>query len=303
MPCYHPLAAYQCVDGSVVFTELRRFDTVRTLQLPCGQCIGCRLERSRQWAVRCVHEASLHDRNCFVTLTYDEAHLPPRGCLDYPAFQRFMKRLRKHARVPLKFYMCGEYGPLTGRPHYHVCLFGFDFDDKTYWRTSDSGERCYRSADLAALWPLGNSECGLVTFRSAAYCARYCLDKVTGDLARFHYARQDENGPYELPPEFNQMSRRPGIGLTWLERFHSDVYPHDYVVSNARECKPPKAYDRWLARRFPDVLEDIQYRRGQDARAQFQENTDARLAVKEQVTVARTQFFRREAADESASYS
>ena len=151
------------MDGSITFIERQRFDTVRSLQLPCGRCIGCRLERSRQWAMRCVHEASLSPYNSFITLTYDDAHLPYRSDLDYPAFQRFLKRLRKTASSPVRFYMCGEYGPLTQRPHYHACLFNFDFADKTYWRTSDAGSRCYRSELLDRLWGLGHAECGAVT--------------------------------------------------------------------------------------------------------------------------------------------
>lgn len=250
--------------------------------------------------MRCVHEAAMHDRNCFVTLTYDQAHLPRRSALVYPDFQRFMKRLRKHARVPVRFFCCGEYGPLSGRPHYHACLFGFDFDDATYWRKSDSGARCYRSRVLESLWPVGASELGRVTFESAAYVARYCLDKVNGQAAAAHYARVDSEGPYHLPPEFAHMSLKPGIGTTWFARWSSDVYPHDYVVVNGRPVKPPKAYDRLLSRTSPDDFEDIQFRRGQDARARFQDNTDARLAVKEQVAVARTRFFRRSNADDES---
>ena len=95
VPCFHPLDAWQCSNGDVVFTDnLARNDVIRRLSLPCGRCVGCRLERSRQWAVRCMHEASMHMFNSFVTLTYDD-HLPEYNSLNYKHFQDFMKRLRK----------------------------------------------------------------------------------------------------------------------------------------------------------------------------------------------------------------
>ena len=124
MPCYHPWLAYQCLDGSVVSVERKgKGAVVRTLTLPCGQCVGCRLERSRQWAIRCMHEAQLHERNSFVTLTY-KGDVPDEG-LRYRDFQLFMKRLRKYASgQQIRFYMCGEYGDEKGRPHFHACLFG-----------------------------------------------------------------------------------------------------------------------------------------------------------------------------------
>jgi hypothetical protein len=126
------MPAVRMVDGSVKFVSRNKKGVDGTLELPCGQCIGCRLERSRQWAMRCLHESSLYDRNAFVTLTYDDEHLPPGGSLNYPDFQRFMKRLRKNSKSPIRFYMGGEYGESTLRPHFHVCLFGYDFPDKVY---------------------------------------------------------------------------------------------------------------------------------------------------------------------------
>lgn len=294
MPCYSPLAAYQAANGEVVFVERSTHDIVRQLSLPCGQCIGCRLEKSRQWAMRCLHEASLYKQNCFLTLTYDDEHLPTRGMLDYPAFQKFLKRLRKHAAPTRpRFYMCGEYGPENWRPHYHACIFGFDFPDKKYHAKSPSGERIYRSASLEKLWPFGFSSIGAVTFESAAYVARYCVQKITGHNARFHYRRIDSAGEYQLPPEFNRMSLKPGIGARWLEKYQLDVYPHDYVVINGKECKPPKYYDRLFSRQFPDDFEELQFEREKDGRSRYQDNTPERLAVKEIVARARSSFSQR----------
>lgn len=93
MACFYPLKAYQQPGGDIKFHDNGKG---RYLELPCGQCIGCRLERSRQWAMRCVHEASMHDNNCFITLTYNPENLPPDGGLIKSDFQKFMKRLRKY---------------------------------------------------------------------------------------------------------------------------------------------------------------------------------------------------------------
>ena len=287
MPCYSPLLGYQCANGEICFVERSRYDIVRELSLPCGQCIGWRLERSRQWAMRCMHEAALYQRNCFVTLTYDDAHLPEGGKLAYPHFQRFLRRLRKHfAPTKVRFYMCGEYGGQLGRPHFHACLFGVDFDDKYYWRTSQAGSECYRSDALDRLWSRGYAELGQVTFESAAYIARYCVQKITGRDAKSHYG--------DLPPEFNHMSLKPGIGAGFFEKYQSDIYPHDYVVINGMEVKPPKYYNTLYKRQgaFAQQLyqDEIQYKRECAGRARWEDNTAERLAVKAEVAAARTQF-------------
>lgn len=291
--CVRPLLAYQCGNGDVIFTPERSFNDVRReLSLPCGQCIECRLERSRGWAMRCMHEASLYKRNSFITLTYDDAHLPADGALDHPAFQRFMKRLRKRfAPETVRFYMCGEYGPENWRPHYHACLFNCDFDDKKYLRVMESGAKLYTSELLSELWPFGYTSVGDVTFESAAYIARYCVQKITGDAAEAHYARVGG------VCEYNQMSRMPGLGAGFLEKWESDIYPHDYVVVNGKECNVPKYYDRifkkksaFAAQMFED---EIQYKREARARLRFEDNTPERLAVKAQVIAARAQFLKR----------
>lgn len=288
MPCFKPLQAYQAASGEVVFYESSRHDIVRSLSLPCGQCIGCRLERSRKWAMRCVHEASLYERNCFITLTYNDEYLPKRSQLQYSDFQKFLKRLRKFAEPEvIRFYMCGEYGTENWRPHYHAIIFNFDFLDKVYYRRSPAGEKIFRSDILDRLWPFGFCSVGSVTFQSAAYVARYCVQKVTGFNARYHYARKDDDGEYSLVPEFNKMSLKPGIGAEWLRRFTSDVYPRDFVVVNGVECSAPRYYDKVFSRSNPVEFEDIQFLRESDGRSRFADNTPERLAVKEVVQKAR----------------
>ena len=146
------MPAVRFSDGSVKFVSRNKAGVEGTLELPCGQCIGCRLERSRQWAMRCLHEASLHDFNAFITLTYSDSNLPPGGSLHYTDFQLFMKRLRKRAGMPVRFYCGGEYGESgTVRPHFHACLFGYDFPDKVFYKKTGSGERIYTSKLLESV--------------------------------------------------------------------------------------------------------------------------------------------------------
>ena len=287
MPCYSPLTAYQCGNGEVIFSEHKSNDVRRTLTLPCGQCIGCKLERARQWAVRCTHEATLHENNCFVTLTYDDEHLPYRGQLQHSDFQKFMKRLRKHTGPDrVRFYMGGEYGSQNWRPHYHACLFGIDWQDKRVYSETKQGHTLYESDTLTRLWGMGLCTSGAITFDSAGYIARYCTSKITGDMAENWYKRRDDEGEYQLTPEYSKMSLKPGIGAGWLDKYTSDVYTHDYVIINGKETKPPKYYDKLLDRTNPDRYEELKGERELRALENWQDNTPERLAVKEKVTHA-----------------
>lgn len=228
------------------------------ITIPCGQCKSCRLEKSRQWALRCVLEASLWTKNCFITLTYDDAHLPKDGSLVKKHFQDFMKRLRKKYGPGIRYYHCGEYGSKLGRPHYHACLFNFDFPDKYFFKCSTSSynfkSMLYRSPSLEQLWPFGFSTIGDVTFESAAYVARYVMKKINGNSAKEHYGNRQ--------PEYTTMSRRPGIAAQWYERYKLDVYPLDCVVMrNGKKLRPPKYFDNILMDDMPDLLDEVKQSR------------------------------------------
>lgn len=248
MGCYRPIKGYRARvpnesgKRSIVFNASKGLVDM-PVDLPCGQCIGCRLERSRQWAIRCHHEASLYENNCFITLTLKDECLNADGSLDLKLFQDFMKRLRFRFGAGIRFFHCGEYGERFGRPHYHACLFNFDFPDKELWRRTKDGFPVWRSKALEELWPFGQSEIGAVTFESAAYVARYIVKKVTGEGAEAHYGGRK--------PEYVTMSRRPGIGKGWLDLYKSEVYPADSVVLRGREMKPPKFYDRQFELAYP----------------------------------------------------
>lgn len=292
MACFRPLDAWQLESGSIVFSE--RGKVRRALTLPCGQCVGCRMERARQWTVRCIHEAALHDASSFVTLTYDEAHCPTS--LRHSDFQKFMKRVRKKFG-PTRFFMCGEYGEHFGRPHFHACLFGVHFDDRYAWSHSGDGAVLYRSPSLERLWPSGFSTVGDVTEESAGYCARYVLKKVVGQRADEHYERCDiRTGELvQVVPEYCRMSLKPALGVPWLEKFHGDVYgdDRDQVPRFDRKVKAPRAYDRWLSRRDDDLSEHVKLRRYERRPEDDPDGTRERLAVREKVAQARVDLGKR----------
>ncbi|AXH74001.1 MAG: replication initiator protein [Microviridae sp.] len=294
MPCYKPLIAYRSSNGSVNFVQNRFHGSGDTLSLPCGRCIGCRLEKSREWAMRCMHEAQMHERNCFVSLTYNDFNLPEDGSLRYKDFQDFMRKLR-YEFGKVRFYMCGEYGDDNGRPHFHALLFGVDFDDKVYFKKSPAGFPLYRSRKLEVLWPYGYSSIGSLTFESAGYVARYVMKKVTGDAAEAHYrvVNEDTGEVKERKPEFGHMSLKPGIGAAWLDKFSSDVYPGGRVVVRGAEGMSPRYYDLRWKKSHPDVMEQLAFERDRAARLRYLDNTDERLAVKEKVRLAGIQMLKR----------
>lgn len=277
--------------GSLVFSEKAGYSP---LEIRCGQCIGCRLTRSCHWAVRCVHESQMHEYSSFITLTYDDEHLPVDHSLHYGDFQAFMRRLRKYfhrsERQRIRFFMCGEYGALRARPHFHACLFGCHFLDRVLFKRLDHGSNLYTSDTLERLWPFGFSSIGDVTFESAAYVARYVTKKVFGDVADERSAYRYVDGYGEVhyrEPEFAHMSLKPGIGSTWFERFGSEVFPRDFVVVGGRKYGTPKFYDRLLAANADFDLDSLQFERFKKAMRGLEDSTPARLRVQEFCTRSR----------------
>lgn len=253
-----------------VQTGLARLD--RPPMVACGQCRGCRLDRSREWAIRCVHEASLHERSCFVTLTY--AELPTGGSLELRDWQLFAKRVRKNVG-PFRFFHCGEYGEETDRPHYHAAIFGLDFRKGARLHSRNhQGDALYVSPLLEELWPHGFAPVGALTWQSAAYIARYVMKKQTGQAAKEVYG--DRRPPYVT------MSRRPGLGDGWFEKFGNEVFPADEVVLEGKKFQPPRYYDRKLG---DEELAEVKARRIE--RVKPEDNTPERLEVRERVAEAR----------------
>lgn len=233
--------------------------------MACGQCIGCRLERSRQWAVRCVHENLFHEESSFLTLTYDDNNLPYGNTLVKADIQKFMKRLKKPRPGKIRQLYCGEYGDTTYRPHYHAIIFGYRPPDPELF-AQENGINTYTSKELTALWGMGHCTFGDVTFESAAYCARYCTKKITGDAALEHYRVIDEDTGEVIDrvPEFMESSRRPGLGTAWLEKYGRDAYEKDEVVMRSKAFKPPRYYDKMFEITDPQTWQVIKLKRRVD---------------------------------------
>lgn len=293
MPCYGPLTAYRPAEGAPDKRLVFRKDKSSTgvaIKVPCGKCSGCRLEHSRQWAVRCMHEMRMHNASAFVTLTYDDKHLPSNRSLVKSDLQNFMKRYRNYAGDGVRFFACGEYGEVTLRPHYHLLLLNRDIDDRRYYKMSGEN-RLYTSAKLDEIWSKGLTVVGDVTFESCAYVARYCMKKITGSKAEAHYAGRQ--------PEFIVMSRRPGIGAGYFDRFKDELVSHDTIVVNGVPAALPRYYDGKLAglTEFSDdtkfglysrmELLKLKRRRKLSNAARADQRSSRRRYVRERVALAR----------------
>ncbi len=237
------------------------------MTLACGRCIGCRLDKSREWAIRCVHEAQMHDENCFITLTYDEQNLPHDGSLNKQHFQKFIKKLRKYVE-PKKFryFHCGEYGEKLQRPHYHACLFGYDFPDKEFFQEKKEN-KLYTSKILEEKWNKGFATIGEMTFETAAYCARYAMKKITGDNAPEHYQTVNTitGEIHQVQSEYATMStgRKPGEGLggPWYKKYKNDLFPEDECIIDGRIMKPPRYYAKLYEQEEPEQYEQMKTNR------------------------------------------
>lgn len=314
MACYRPLKGWRAKRGydkvkktwPIVF-NIQDGYVDQPVEVPCGKCIGCKLEKSKQWALRCCNEAQMHEKNCYLTLTYDDDNLPKDRSINVRDPQLFIKRMRKRFGE-LRYFLCGEYGEecgncgvnnkqhgylgcddykeALGRPHYHAIIFGFDFDDRTLFKQAKTGN-LYTSDILERVWKKGQCSIGDVTFESSAYVARYITKKITGpDSEEWYQGRKKE---------FIVMSKKPPIGATWLEKFKDDVYPHDYVVIRGGiKVKPPRSYDNLLL--DPENMGDyhaLKSKRRRDAFARSEDNTGDRLRDREIVKTAQTQSLKR----------
>ncbi len=286
MPCYKPLTAFNSPGGSITFDRTKSFGTEITL--PCGRCLGCRLERAKEWALRCTHEASLYDNglnNSFITCTYRDADLPAHGNLKKSDFQKFIKRLRKNSKQKIRYYMCGEYGDDTCRPHYHAILFGFSFKDRKLVNIRN-GNRVYTSKYLDQNWQLGSCEIGSVTFKSAGYVARYILkkqqgtaeqmfdryviiDKATGEMTARHneYTAMSLGNLCNVCKKKSCKNSNGGIGKKWYEQNYSDCFPHDYcVLPDGRQTSVPGYYRDLLRKSDPTLWEELRTQRIEKSR-------------------------------------
>ena len=305
MACFAPLTGYRSRyinpktgKRAIVFSTSEGYID-QEVQVPCGRCTGCRLEHSRQWAVRCMHEADTHDANCFITLTYNPENLPADNSIHKEELQKFFKRLRKRLYPKtFRYFACGEYGEKNNRPHYHALIFGFNFPDRQLHAISNGGHRLYRSHLLETVWGKGHILIGELTFESAAYTARYVMkkrkgkpdtvDPKTGKTNEEHYMSVDaDTGElYRLEPEFVLMSRRPGIGRDWYEKYKGDT-KKDFITVRGNKSKIPKYYDSILEQENELELMEKKRKRKKEALKRKEDNTPERLNVKEKVLNAK----------------
>lgn len=260
LPCYDALPSDQYRKRIESFIEI-----------PCGHCIGCRLKYSSDWASRCMLELKDHEKACFLTLTYNDEHLPlPNQIIDsdgvvtdspvHPLVKRdlqlFFKRLRKaFSEDKIRYFACGEYGGTSMRPHYHIILYGVDFsDDRKVKNVSKEGYIYYTSDILSKIWTYGFHIITDVTFDSCAYVARYVTKKLNGPAA-------DIYTNYNFPSEFSVMSRRPGIGRSYYDENKEDIYENQEIFistdKGGKRLRPPRYYDKLFDIEYPERMDDI----------------------------------------------
>lgn len=260
--------------------------------LPCGKCLGCRLDYSRQWADRCMLELQDHEESYFCTFTYDEKHVPVSFYADEKTgealkcltlrkedMQKFFKRLRKDGQK-VRYYMCGEYGDRTMRPHYHAIIYGLHIDDLVFYKRNSQGDNLYHSATLQRYWsvpvfddagkplrdeyglvvyePIGDVIIGAVTWETCAYTARYVMKKLNGSQA-------DVYDKFNIQKEYVAMSRRPGIGRKYYEDHKEDLWKYsEFFFSTedgGKRLHPPKYFERLLEKENPEKVEQIKQAR------------------------------------------
>lgn len=285
------------------------------IEIPCGHCIGCRLEYSRQWANRCLLEMQQHDKNCFITLTYDDDHIKNKWfsklkdkqeyivpTLVKKDLQLFFKRLRKELDkqdIKIRFFACGEYGDNTFRPHYHAIIFGWMPSDLSLVSKSDLGYNYYSSDILTKIWPNGFNLVTDATWETCAYVARYVTKKVNGRLESVY---SDNN----IEKEFITMSNRPGIGYDYY--FGSEgkkcyaTFLSDYIKTDfgSRKISRVRYFDKKLEEQDPDLMQKLKKTRKEfekDRKKLLRKTTSLpyldQLKVEEKVLKNKTKVFKR----------
>ena len=250
--------------------------------LKCGQCIECRLAYSREWAIRITHEQMMHEKSCMLNLTYDDDHLPLHGQLVKADLQKFFKRMRKSG-YKFRYVASGEYGDASRRPHFHIALFGQDFDHDRVRFGSSNGDSTYISKTVSRHWHQGNHLIGTLNFESAAYIARYILKKIKASdkLSPLPLHINQLDGEIIFPnPEFLIMSK--GISKGWFnDYFMSDVFPTASVLTVQGSRAPvPRYYKTLLKELGHDLSLDMQFRSSARADMEVERNMFENLPVR-----------------------
>lgn len=212
----------------------------QNIYAPCGKCVECMRHVSSEWALRIVLEASLYEKNCCVTLTYNDENLPVNNLLQPRDLQLFMKSLRKAiSPVRVRFFASGEYGLKKFRPHYHVILFGYSPDDLVYFFTRD-GRDFYKSQFIADIWKRGHILVGEVDYHTAFYTAKYLQKAMFSDVA--------------VPP-FVRMSNRPGIGAGAVDTVNWDMLIDRAIYYHGKKYSIPRYFWKVMEKADPDIYD------------------------------------------------
>lgn len=295
MSCFHPLEAFANPKGGKPFFSRPSGHSGRVLSLPCGQCIGCRLDRCCDWSARITHEALFWESNWFLTWTFGDGHYPPDGCVRREVIQDSFKRLRERAKrrgllegPGLRKFYNAEYGSQTQRAHYHAIVFGLKLPDLVVWKNNERGERLWTSAFLDEAWGFGRVMVGAVTPTSAAYVAGYCLRDTSAKHSPYGFVDVDTGEFRERVAPFVGMSRRPGIGRGFFDKFRGDVFPRDFALIEGRKVPTPKYYRRLLETANPVLAAELKAKREASVYSpeSKRERRPARLAVREVCKVA-----------------
>lgn len=297
MPCYHPIEAYDLTpdfdhdpERKIVFkaTYEQRQKYIRQgrlLQLPCRKCIGCRLAKSREWANRSVMEQLYHQESWFLTLTYDDEHLPRSfPCDEYGQIvsvhatlvkkdmQDFLKRLRKNTGQHFRYFLAGEYGTETYRPHYHLLLFGLKLNDLSVISRNFAGQQYYVSDIITKCWPQGIHILGPVTWQSASYVAQYTMKKASHGFSKDYYRKA------AIQSEYQSMSLKPGIGYQYYVD-HPDIFDYSYfsvsTPQGGRKMVPPE----YFKKKFRESNPDAYLKRSLDARKEAEIRLHLKLSL------------------------
>lgn len=295
MACTSPLGGYRTKDGRITFH--RTAEGAKTIsEVACGQCNDCRIAKAREWATRAMHEAQLHKKNAFITLTYNDENLPANMSLDVAIWKAFAHRLRK-AIGPFRFIHVGEYGAENFRPHYHALIFGQNFEeDRAVWHEDPAtGRRYYRSPKLAKLWPAGFHDIQDLSQEAANYVCQYAVKKIYGtsveaeERREQRYQRVDPTTGevWQVAEETWTMSRRPGIGEQWIKKYKTDVFPLDHVIAKGREQRPPRYYLDKLKEMNEDEYTAVKQNRQQKAKDNAYRNEPGMRRAQAAITKAK----------------
>lgn len=313
MACYKPKAAFRHPLGGPLAFHYRKGYAQMTIR--CGNCIGCMIDDSRDWAARCMHEAKLHTHNCFLTLTISPEKLGTRIDLDHRDFQLAIKRLRESAlqggtsdgpqehnpvlhsrheqRAIIRYHMCGEYGPLNSRPHYHANMFGINFADKQPWKKTEAGFQLYKSETLEKIWQLGQCSIGQLSWQTAAYTARYNMKKAGEKNKKWEIINPETGEVITREPEYQKMSRNPGIGKDWIKQYKTDVYPRGTIIVNSKELTTPRFYDDYYRTLDEGAYAQLKLKRQNEQGKRPVDITNSRIRAEETVTRAKLAFLKR----------